>query len=318
MAKDQKGYIHTNGQTIRQIVLLDSCVPDGAGDGALMSDREYVKIEARFRAAGYPVLRTRARKCVCRDQQSAPGSKAGARTGLCASLTSDDKELGARVLASSMEGDLEALRQANALVGVADELPHTPASTLYLFCGSMPANCITPAQLSALQKSHYTCLPQAARLMCHEEAARMAKIYDLLQIDGDGSCAQEARESALSSRRDAGVMAKIGSAASASRAEQQTDAEYISERRASATSANYEYKCALCEVWVSNGNWGRGHCTSVGHRARRGGARVGGAEHMDIPKQKRKSEDTVHCRTCGAKRVRLTEDAWRQHLAAHA
>lgn len=318
VAKDQNGYIHTNGQPIRQVFLLNGCVPDGAGDGSLMSDKEYVKIAARIRAAGYPVVRTRAKKCSCRESPGSSSDAGGARTGLCASFTSEEKDLGARVLEWSMKGDLEALRQADALVGAADELPHPAASTLYLFCGAHPALCVTSGLLADLQKSNYSCLPQAARLMCTEEAARLARVYDLLRIENDEATAHGARASALESRRDAGVMGKIGSAASASRERLQTDAEYIAERRASATSANYEYKCALCEVWVSNGNWGRGHCSSVRHRARRVGARVGGVEHMNIPPQKRKSEDTIDCLTCGAKRIRLTEDAWRAHLETHA
>ena len=110
------------------------------------------------------------------------------------------------------------------------------------------------------------------------------------------ACADGVRESALESRRDAGVVGKVGNATSASRERLQTDSQYIAEGRASATSANYAYKCALCDVWVSNGNWGRaGHCSTVGHRARRVGARVDGVEHMDIPSKKRMSEDD--CRT---------------------
>ena len=37
-----------------KIVLLDGFVLDGAADGPFMPDKEYVKIAARIRAAGYP------------------------------------------------------------------------------------------------------------------------------------------------------------------------------------------------------------------------------------------------------------------------
>ena len=313
LEQDTGDHIHRGELEILQVVLLNGCVPSElVRRTAMLSDIEEEKIIARIREAGYPVMRTRMRACTCATKRD--DAPSGNGKGLCDYMTPEDITRGSHILNSALNLDMKTLEEAGAMVGAADEMPHSPENTLFLFCGTLASKCVSAGQLHMLDNTcNYAFIPQAAQLCRRVESTRLAKVFHLLKMDGED--ADKVRTSALASRREAGVYQKIGSASSATAVSKQVDGEYIAAKRKK--GPHYEYQCALCDTWVSNGNWSQGHCKAIAHRANVVCAQVGEQmrEHMRVPKQKR-ADGTIDCATCPKNtRIKLSRTAWAEHIA---
>ena len=247
------------------------------------------------------------------DDLSGETSHPHARVGLCDSLKADEKRTGALALARSLDLDVPALREAGSLIGHPDSMEAASSETLFVFCGAIPALCVTDTLHRRLSQVNYVYIPQATRLICASGAESFAKVYALLGID----IGEEAiRRSAVASRSEAGVPKKQAASRAENVLQQQPDSEYIGRQRKAEGRAGWEYECTLCNVWIHNGNWGRGHCAAQPHRARKVCSRVGGGDDMKASCKRRK-DDTVECLRCPGVRVKLTEAAWREHILQH-
>jgi len=162
--RDVAPYVQRNGEEISQVVFLEGCVPDDADNAVLLSGIMYLKIADHIRKFGFSLLRTRMRKCRCRESGAAAASSSGVelpsgpapkRVGLCKSLTADDKREGALVLSRALDLDVAGLQEGLSVVGSHDEMKHESARTLYVFCGALSAGCVTDALHSRVQGLNY-------------------------------------------------------------------------------------------------------------------------------------------------------------------